>query len=280
MKGRGGRLFITGGAAGLGRALAARYGRDGWRVCVGDVDPEGGARTVQALARDGVDAHFLRCDVTCDGDVEAAAAWVEQRWGGVDLVVNNAGVVVAGPISEVPVADWRWIVDINLLGVVRGCRAFVPLLRRARAGHLVNVASLAGLVYLPFLAPYNATKAAVIALSETLRAELAPDGVEVHVVCPGFFRTDIAGSARISGAGLDSIGQRLVGGARLGPEEIADRIHRGVARGRFLILTHPESRAAWLVKRWAPWVQAAGMPALVRRLAGDHPLSGPPRGAR
>lgn len=269
MKGGAGRLFVTGGAAGLGRALAARYGRDGWRVCIGDVDQEAGARTADALARAGAEVHFLRCDVSRDGDLEAAAAWVEERWGGVDLVVNNAGVAVAGPIAEVPMADWRWIVDINLLGVVRGCRAFVPLLRRSPAGHLVNIASLAGLIHLPLMAPYNATKAAVVALSETLHAELAADGVQVHVVCPGFFRTGIAGAARTSGAGLEGAGHRLVGRARLGPEEIADRVHRGVARGHFLIVTHPEGRAAWLVKRWVPWAFAAGVPALARRLGGS-----------
>ncbi|HEU5058780.1 MAG TPA: SDR family oxidoreductase [Kofleriaceae bacterium] len=278
MTGRGGRLFITGGAGGLGRALAARYGRDGWRVCIGDVDREGGVRTAEALSRAGADVHFLACDVTRDRDLEAAAAWVDDRWGGVDVVVNNAGVAVAGPITEVPLADWQWIVDINLLGVVRGCRAFVPLLRRAGGGHLVNIASLAGLVHAPFMAPYNASKAAVVALSETLRAELAPSGVQVHVVCPSFFRTGIAASARTRGERVERLAHGLVGGARLGPDEIADRIHRGVARGRFLILTHPEGRALSLVKRWAPSVLAAGLPVLARRLqAGSAPRA---RGAR
>lgn len=261
-----GRLFVTGGAAGLGRALAARYARDGWRVCIGDVDQEAGARTAEGLARSGADVHFLRCDVTRDGDLEAAAAWVDERWGGVDMVVNNAGVAAAGPIAEVPLADWRWIVDINLLGVVRGCRAFVPLLLRQGAGHLVNIASLAGLIHLPFMAPYNATKAAVVALSETLRAELAASGVQVHLVCPSFFQSGIAGSARTSGAAVERLARRLVGGARLGPDEIAERIHLGVSRGRFLILTHPEGRALSLVKRWAPWALAAGLPAVARRV--------------
>lgn len=268
MTARGGRVFITGGAAGLGRALAARYARDGWRVCIGDVDQEGGARTAQALAGAGADAHFLPCDVTRDGDLEAAAAWVDQRWGGIDLVVNNAGVAVAGSITEVPLSDWQWIVDINLLGVVRGCRAFVPLLRRQGAGHLVNIASMAGLIHLPFMGPYNATKAAVVALSDTLRAELSASGIQVHVVCPSFFRSGIAGSARTRGAAVERLAHRLVAGARLGPEEIADRIHRGVAHGHFHILPNPEGRAAWLLKRWAPWALATGLPVLARRVGG------------
>jgi NAD(P)-dependent dehydrogenase (short-subunit alcohol dehydrogenase family) len=264
------RIFITGGASGLGRALAARYARDGWRVCVGDIDATGGAATVAGLKRAEADAHFLRCDVTRDEDLEAAAAWLERSWGGVDVVVNNAGVAVAGRIADIPLADWQWIVDINLLGVVRGCRTFTPMMRRQGGGHLVNIASMAGLVHAPLMAPYNATKAAVVALSETLRAELAPDHIHVSVVCPAFFRTAIAESARAHDPTIENLARRLVGSARRGPEDIADLVARGITRRDFHIITHREARIAWLLKRYAPTpLYGALFDRLARRVAGN-----------
>jgi len=247
------RVFVTGGASGLGRALAARYARARWQVCIGDVHEARGAETVANLQRLGAEAHFLRCDVTRDADLEAAAGWLERSWGGVDVVVNNAGVAAGGAIDETSLADWHWIVDVNLLGVVRGCRAFTPLLRRQRAGRLVNVASMAGLVHPPMMAAYNATKAAVVALSETLRFELARDGIGVSVVCPGFFRTNLTESMRAGNPDVDRVTRRLVERARRGAPEIADLVYEGVERGDFHILTHRDGKVAWLVKRLAPF---------------------------
>ncbi|MGB1562909.1 MAG: SDR family oxidoreductase [Sinimarinibacterium flocculans] len=247
------RIFITGGASGLGRALAERYARAGWRVCVGDIDDAAGSETAGALAQLGGDAHYLHCDVTRDADFEAAAAWLREHWGGVDVVVNNAGVAAAGGIAEMPMQDWLWSVDINLLGVVRGCRSFTPLLRAQGGGHLVNIASMAGLIHAPMMAAYNATKAGVVALSETLKIELAPDGIDVSVVCPGFFRTGIARNMRATGADVKHITHKLVDRAKTGADEIARQIFDGVARGDFHILTHADGRMAWRIKRHAPY---------------------------
>ena len=119
------RVFITGGASGPGRGIAERYAREGARVCIGDIHEKRIEETLVAL---GPNAHALRCDVTKEEDLVAAALWCEETWGGVDIVVNNAGVAASGPIEATSIADWEWIVDINLLGVVRGCRAFVPML--------------------------------------------------------------------------------------------------------------------------------------------------------
>ncbi len=140
------RVFITGAASGLGRALAERYARAGARVCLADIDDVRGAEALAQLQAGGATAHYLHCDVTSEADFEAAADWLRENWGGVDIVVNNAGVAQMGAIDATPLADWRWIVDINLLGVVRGCRAFAPLLRAEGGGTLVNIASMAGLV--------------------------------------------------------------------------------------------------------------------------------------
>lgn len=266
----GKRVFVTGGASGLGRALAARYARAGWRVCVGDVQEGKGREVAAGLRAAGATAECLRCDVTRDGDVEAAADWLDRAWGGVDLVFNNAGVAVGGPVEAVPVDDWRWIVEVNLLGVVRGCRTFAGRFKAQGGGHLVNVASLAGLVHPPLMAPYNATKAAVVALSETLYAELAPHGVAVSVVCPAFFRTNLIDTARVIPPATRATAERLVAGARRGADEVAEVVYRGVARRRFRILTEAEGRAIWPLKRLLPF------PVFVRALARLTPP--PPAG--
>jgi len=247
------RVFITGGAAGLGRALAQRYAQAGWRVCIGDLDLARCAETIAAMQASSPACHALVCDVTRETDLQAAADWLGQNWGGVDVVINNAGVAQVGEIADVSLADWQWIVDINLLGVVRGCKVFTPLLRTQGGGHLVNIASMAGLVHLPQAAAYNATKAAVVALSETLQLELEADHIRVSVVCPSFFRTDLAKNMRANSAELENQTKRLVERARIGADVIADQVFRGVARGDTHILTHAEGRLAWRLKRYLPY---------------------------
>jgi NAD(P)-dependent dehydrogenase (short-subunit alcohol dehydrogenase family) len=271
------RIFITGGASGLGRALAERYARESWRVCIGDIHEPRGVETVAALRQAGVrEAHFLRCDVTRSEDFAAAATWLSEHWGGVDVVVNNAGVAASGGIDENTMEDWSWIVDINLLGVVRGCQAFTPLFRRQGSGHFVNVSSMAGLVHPPLMSAYCATKAAVVALSETLRLELANERIDVSVVCPAFFRTNLAQGMRPGNPQLQDMTRRLVEKARLGAPEIADRVFRGVQRRELHILTHPDAKLFWMLKRLMPsalyvrLMQRATRGILRRGRGSDH----------
>ncbi len=247
------RIFITGGASGLGRALAERYARAGWRVLIGDVNEERAEETLAALVGAGATAGRIACDVRREEDLAAAAAWLEREWGGVDVVVNNAGVAMAGGIAEMSLDDWQWIVDINLLGVVRGCKVFTPMLRRQGGGHFVNVASMAGLIHLPHMSAYNATKAAVVAVSESLALELADDGIAVSVVCPAFFRTNLHETMRASNASFSGMTRALLTKARLGADEIAQLVYDAVAKREFHILTHPEGRAVWMLKRLAPF---------------------------
>ena len=249
----GKRIFITGGASGLGRALAERYARAGWRVCIGDLDVERCADAQAAIRVHSPHSQALACDVTREDALQAAADWLQREWGGVDVVVNNAGVAQMGGIAETTLDDWRWAVDINLLGVVRGCKVFAPLLRTQGGGQLVNIASMAGLVHMPNAAAYNATKAAVVALSETLQLELEPDGIRVSVVCPAFFRTDLARNMRAANPQLEGMTKRLVERARIGADEIAERIYAGIERGDPHILTHPEARRFWRLKRMLPY---------------------------
>jgi NAD(P)-dependent dehydrogenase (short-subunit alcohol dehydrogenase family) len=258
----GQRIFITGGAGGLGKALAECYARAGWSVCIGDLDVARCAEALTAIRQHAPRSYALACDVTREADLQAAADWLQGNWQGVDVVVNNAGVAQMGGIDEATLADWQWIVDINLLGVVRGCRVFAPLLRAQGGGRVVNVASMAGLLHMPHAAAYNATKAAVVALSETLQLELAPDRIGVTVVCPAFFRTALAQHMRASNPRLENMTRRLVERAAIGPEEIAQRVFAGVARGATHILTHPGARRLWWLKCYLPY---SWYLALVRR---------------
>jgi NAD(P)-dependent dehydrogenase (short-subunit alcohol dehydrogenase family) len=246
------RVFITGGASGLGRALALRYAREGDRVCIADIHDARGAETVAAGQPLGGDLRYLRCDVTAENDLSAARTALEGWWGGVDIVVNNAGVASAGAIETVTIDDWRWIIEINLLGVVRGCRVFTPLFKRQGRGHFVNVASMAGLLDVPLLSSYNATKAAVVSLSETLQNELAADGIGVTVLCPSFFQTNLAESMRTPDPALHARLSRLLSRSTLTAEQIADQVFQAVERGRFYVLPHAEAARAWLLKRLLP----------------------------
>ena len=249
----GKRVFITGGASGLGQALAVHYAGQGWRVLIGDLDRERCADTVAQLQHASPASDAVACDVTVEADVQAAADWLRQHWGGVDVVINNAGVAQMGGIDIASADDWQWIVDINLLGVARGCRVFTPLLRAQGGGRLVNIASMAGLVHMPHAAAYNATKAAVVALSETLQLELEADNIGVSVVCPAFFRTALAQNMRASDPKLEAMTKRLVERARIGPEDIARQVYEGVQRGDTHILTHPQARRTWWLKRVLPY---------------------------
>lgn len=250
------RVFITGGASGLGRALAERYARDGARVCIGDVNESRMKETLDAL---GPTAHALRCDVTKEADLVAAARWCEENWGGVDRVFNNAGVSAGGNIDDQSMEDWEWIVNINLLGVARGCKAFVPILKRQGGGRIVNTASMAGLTHPPTMAAYNATKAGVVSISETLRVELAKHDIGVSVVCPSFVRTNLIENFRGATDDVNRTTTRLLTKAKQTPEEVAQIIHRGVERGDFLILTDKVGKQAYYAKRLLPSTVFAGI---------------------
>ena len=192
-------VAITGGASGIGRALADAFGGAGMKVALADIEAGPLETAVAELTDAGVDASGWTCDVSDDDQVHAFAAATFERFGTAHMVCNNAGVGGAGGLTwEVPLAGWEWTIGVNLMGVVHGIRAFVPRLVEQGEGHVVNTASLAGLKAAPFMAAYNATKHAVVAISESLAHECAmtAPGVGVSVLCPAFIRTRIAESGR------------------------------------------------------------------------------------
>src|SRR5688572_12491531 len=190
---------VTGGGCGLGRALSLELGRRGVRVVIADLDPAGAEETATQLRAAGGEAVTCRCDVASYGDVEAAVELAEKNFGRIDIMINNAGVGCGGAVGSVPIADWEWIIGVNLMGVVHGCHAVMPRFLATGSGFILNVASAAGLVSSKEMAPYNVTKAGVVALSETLMQEGVGSGVTVSVLCPTFFKTRIVESGRLYG---------------------------------------------------------------------------------
>ena len=183
-----------------------------------------------------------------DDDWAAARDWVVEHWGGLDVLVNNAGVAGGGRIDVAGMDEWQWITEINLFGVVRGTRTFVPMLKEQRSGHIVNIASLAGLVHPAGMGSYNAVKAGVVAFSETTAHELAEYDIGCSVVCPSYFRTRLIENMQGTDTAVGQVIGGLVAGAPLGPEEIAAAVLEGMERGEELIVPDDAARAAYQLK--------------------------------
>jgi NAD(P)-dependent dehydrogenase (short-subunit alcohol dehydrogenase family) len=245
------RVLVTGAASGLGAALTRAWRDRGDEVLATD------------LAADEVD---LELDITSDEHWARALTEVERRWGGLDVLVNNAGIAGGGRLDVATLDEWRRLTEINLLGAVRGTRTFVPLFKRQGSGHLVNVASLAGLVHPAGMASYNAVKAAVVALTETTGHELAAHGVRASVVCPSYFRTNLLSSMQGADTALAGVVAHLVESSPLTADDIAAEVLAGVDRGDELIVPDQPARDAWALKQHDRAAYDAVMRAQAARL--------------
>jgi len=225
----------------------------GASLVLSDIDEAGLAETGRQAGFRDVEVHTQLCDVRDRGQVDALAEFAERKLGFIDFVANNAGVAVGGPFEEISMEDWRWIVDINMWGVIHGCQAFTPHMRRRGRGHFLNVASAAGLLNPPHLAPYNVTKAAVVSLSETLHAELGAHGIKVSVLCPTYFVTDIAKNAR--GVGTDADRRRteklMLRSKKQAPDVARDAVD-ATLRGELHVLPMTDAKVMWGIKRAVP----------------------------
>lgn len=230
------RVLVTGAASGLGAALTKAFRGRGDEVLATD-----------RVDADGID---LVLDITSDDDWSAARTAVEGRWGGLDVLVNNAGVAGGGRIELCSMQDWHWITEINLFGVVRGVQTFTPLLKAQRSGHIVNVASLAGLVHPAGMGSYNAVKAAVVAFTETCGHELAGFGVRASVVCPSYFRTNLMDSMQGQDEAIGAVISGLVEKSQVTADDIAAAVLAGMEAGDDVIVPDEAARQAYFLK-WA-----------------------------
>jgi len=257
----GKRAFITGAGSGLGLEFARALVGEGWAVGLFDVDPSRLAKAEEELSMQGARVHAFPGDVRDHGELTVAVNSFADIVGGLDLMINNAGVACAGSLLETPPEDWRWIVDINVLGVVNGCRAGVPHLQRSGRGILINVASAAAFVSAPFMTPYNATKAAVLSIGESLAAELSGAGIQVSVAMPGFMNTSLLETAR----GPDrerEIAEVSMRNSRYTAAAGARDILLGAARGDMYIVLPKAMRNVWRFKRWLPDIFVRQFPHL------------------
>ncbi|MEZ0159510.1 SDR family oxidoreductase [Streptomyces griseorubens] len=268
----GGRLvLVTGAGSGIGRATALAFAEAGARVVVVDRDTGAALRTAgEARARGAADAWAETADVADEQAVEKLAERVTAAHGVVDVLVNNAGVGLGGAFLDTTTEEWKRVLDVNLWGVIHGCLHFGRrMAERGQGGHIVNVASAAAFQPSRALPAYGASKAAVLMLSESLRAELAERGVGVTAVCPGFVNTGITSTARFAGTDAAEERRRRRKAARLyglrnyPPEKVAAAVLRSVVRDEAVVPVTPEARAAYALTRW--------LPGAARRLARVKP---------
>ena len=244
--------FVTGGASGIGLAMAQCFAREGAKVVLADIEVDALEKAEADLRAADAEVIGVKCDVSDRASVAAAAARAIETFGKVHVLCNNAGVAPSGAMDETTPEDWKWCLGVNLMGAVHGVQVLVPKIKaHGEGGHVVNTASVAGLIALPTLGIYTATKYAVVGISETLRGELEPFGIGVSVLCPAFVKTRLADSHRNRPAELgpgpsepDAFMTASLATATE-PEVIGECVVRGVKRNDLYIFPHPDFKLAF-----------------------------------
>jgi NAD(P)-dependent dehydrogenase (short-subunit alcohol dehydrogenase family) len=250
--------FVTGGASGIGFALSQAFVEEGMKVMLADIETDALATAVNSLRASGADVRGIACDVADPVSVEYAAEASYEAFGNIHVVCNNAGVAGGSGIDTISLDTWRWVIDVNLMGVVHGVRTFLPHIRaHGEGGHIVNTASWAGLNSGLGFSPYSATKFAVVNMSEGLAMQLKPLGIGVTVLCPAFVRTRISDSgrnrpkrygptqtpSRESPAGRLAVNLANRSQSGLDPADVAARVLDAIREDELYVFTHPEMRA-------------------------------------
>jgi NADP-dependent 3-hydroxy acid dehydrogenase YdfG len=251
--------FVTGGASGIGAALATNLAGAGAEVWIADRQVEAAQELAQRLSNGGAKAHAIELDVRGFPAFESAVAQAVQQSGRIDSLFNNAGIGVGGEVDSYTLDDWNDVLDVNLHGVVHGIQAVYPIMIRQGSGHIVNTASMAGLITTAGQASYTAAKHAVVAISKTLRLEAKRHGVQVSVLCPGVIRTPILtggvygrGRAKMTGISEEEVLKFWERTRPMAPEKFAERALRAVLRGAAIIVVPAWWKAFWYLERLSP----------------------------
>lgn len=251
----GKKVLVTGAGSGIGRATTLQLAELGATLIISDLNPEGLEQTAseaRRLGASGVDTHIV--DVADWDDMQAMATKVLKKHGALDILVNNAGVGMAGDFLSTTVDDWQWVLGINVMGVVHGCKLFAPAMIANGHGHIINLASAAGYYAAPDMTAYSASKHAVMGLSEALRAEMADKGVGVSAICPGVINTGIVASSRMRGS-TGQAQEKIVEFYRkrnYGPDLVADAILGAIEHNRAVVPVSPEAWVLYGAKRFTP----------------------------
>lgn len=247
------RAVITGAGSGIGRAFSLELARRGGEVLCADINLTSAKATAADIRKAGGSAWATTCDVTDLAAVEALAQTAQDRFGQpANLIINNAGIGTGGrPIGETSMDDWKATLDINLWGVIYGCHVFTPQLRLAGRGGIINVGSTASFAAAPLMGPYNVSKAGVLALSETLAAELAGTRVNVCALCPTFVKTNIVKDGRISGE-QSKLASRVMAWTGVSADGVVLTALKALDRGQLYVMPQLDARTVWRMKRYAP----------------------------
>lgn len=260
----GKRIAITGAASGLGRATALRFAREGWSICIADIHMARAIEVAREVEKAGGKALVFECNIAKEEDFQKLAQHLETEWDGVDVLVNNAGISSSGTLQESTYAEWQRLLDINLMGVVRGCKVFTPLLEKQGKAHIVNVASFAGIASAPGMITYNVAKAGVISLSESLRHELSSKNIDVSVVCPAFFPTNLMES--MNREETKALVTKLMRRSGVTAEDVAEDIYQGVKHKEFMLITHKDARMQYKMKRLSPELFHIAMHQVLKKM--------------
>jgi NAD(P)-dependent dehydrogenase (short-subunit alcohol dehydrogenase family) len=245
--------IVTGAASGLGRALSVRLARDGWTIALADVNPTGADETSRLVAAAGGEARFEPLDITKLDQWHSLRERLQTHWPHLDLLVNNAGVGGSGEVGQYSVEAWRRLIEINLFGGIHGCHTMVDWLKaNPRGAHLINTASFAAMAAAPTMAAYNVAKAGMLALSETLYAELRRHRVGVTVICPLFFRTNLLSNWPCTTDAERRAVEFYTENAGFTAGDVADAAVRAMYRGRLYVVLGRKARWYWRMKRLMP----------------------------
>jgi NAD(P)-dependent dehydrogenase (short-subunit alcohol dehydrogenase family) len=248
--------FVTGGASGIGAALTTKLVDGGAEVWIADRQIDAAQELAQRLSSGGAKAHAIELDVRSYPSFERAVAEAVQQSGRIDYLFNNAGIGVSGEVDSYTLDDWNDVFDVNLRGVAHGIQAVYPIMIRQHSGHIVNTASMAGLVATPGLGSYTATKHAVVGISKALRVEAERHGVQVSVFCPGVIRTPIMTGGQYGRINLSISKEELLKSFEpsrpMAPEKFAERALRAVLRGDAIIVVPAWWKAWWYLERLSP----------------------------
>lgn len=263
---------ITGAGSGLGRTLAVGYARRGFKIGIVDINDAGSQETLELVQKAGGQGHVFHADVTDPGAVKEMAEHYCTLWKseGVGLLVNNAGIAVAGAVGEVALEDWKKVIDVNFWGMLYGCHEFIPRMKAQGGGHILNIASMAGILALTDMAPYNTGKAAVISLSETLKVEVAPYNIGITVACPLFFNTGLLDTLKTTTPWIGEVAQISFDNG-LSVDTVAEKLITAVEKGKLYELVMVVGKLFWMNKRIIPGLYYS-LSALLHRKGVLKPL--------
>ena len=261
----GKRVFITGAASGIGREVAGLCAREGALILAADLDHAGLKTLREELERGGARCHLFQLDVSDRAAVEETARAVEEEFGTPDVLINVAGVFSWSFLADTPYEDWEWIMGVNLWGPIHTIYAFLPGMIARHGGHIVNVASLGGLVTIPGVGAYSVSKFGLVGLTETLQLEMGEHGIAVTLVCPGSIKTPIIDHVRVHGFDYEKLQRKMYPISNRYPVEKAARaIVKGIVRGKPFVIITPAARIAYWTKRLSPTLYRAGVRPMVR----------------